>query len=163
LEKIIYQPIGVIHTPFNTQENMPIQNTGAKGIKGIIEIFPEFEAGLKDVEGFSHLILLYHLNQIKHYSLQVIPFLDTIEHGIFATRSPIRPNPIGMTVVKLLELYGCMLTIEGIDMLNQTPLLDIKPYLPEVDALNDARIGWFEGRTEKFESYKSDNRFIKSK
>ena len=163
MEKITYQPIGVIHTPFNTPENMPIQNAGGIGIKGTIEIFPEFEAGLKDIEGFSYLILLYHLHQVNHYSLQVIPFLDTIEHGIFATRSPIRPNPVGMTVVKLLELKGCMLTIGGIDMLNQTPLLDIKPYLPKVDTLHDVRIGWFEGKTEKVESYKSDNRFIKSK
>jgi tRNA (adenine37-N6)-methyltransferase len=163
LEKIIYQPIGVIHTPFITPENMPIQNAGANGIKGTIEIFPEYAKGLKDIEGFSNLILLYHLHQVKNYSLNVIPFLDTIEHGIFATRSPIRPNAIGLTIVKLIELKGCMLTIEGIDMLNQTPLLDIKPYLPEVDALNDARIGWFEGKTEKFESYKSDNRFINSK
>ena len=142
---------------------MPIQNAGANGVKGTIEIFPEYAEGLKDIEGFSHLILLYHLHQVNHYSLQVIPFLDTIEHGIFATRSPIRPNPIGMTVVKLLELKGSILTIEGIDMLDQTPLLDIKPYLPQVDTLQDARIGWFEGKTEKFESYKSDNRFIKSK
>jgi tRNA (adenine37-N6)-methyltransferase len=163
LENIIFQSIGIIHTPFNTLENMPIQNAGANGVKGTIEIFPEFEAGLKDIEGFSHLILLYHLHKVNHSALQVIPFMDTIEHGIFATRSPIRPNPIGMTVVKLLEIKGCMLTIEGTDMLNQTPLLDIKPYLPEVDALNDARIGWFEGKNEKFESYKSDNRFIKSK
>ena len=163
MEKIIYQPIGLIHTPFNIPENMPIQNTGANGIKGTIEIFQEYAEGLKDIEGFSHLILLYHLHQVNHYSLQVIPFLDTIEHGIFATRSPIRPNPIGMTVIKLLELKGCMLTIEGVDMLDQTPLLDIKPYLPKVDSLYDARIGWFEGKTENFESYKSDNRFIKSK
>jgi tRNA (adenine37-N6)-methyltransferase len=163
LEKIIYQPVGIIHTPFNTPENMPIQNAGANGIKGTIEIFPEFAEGLKDIEGFSHLILLYHLHKVNHFALQVIPFMDTIEHGIFATRSPIRPNPIGFTVVKLLELKECMLTIEGVDMLNQTPLLDIKPYLSEVDTLKDAKVGWFEGKTEKFESKKSDNRFIKSK
>ena len=142
---------------------MPIQNTEDNGVKGTIEIFSEYAKGLKDIEGFSHLILLYHLHKVNHFSLHVIPFLDTVEHGIFATRSPIRPNSIGMTVVKLLELKGSMLTIEGIDMLNQTPLLDIKPYLPQVDSLHDARIGWFKGKTEKFESYKSDNRFIKSK
>jgi tRNA-Thr(GGU) m(6)t(6)A37 methyltransferase TsaA len=163
LENIIYKPIGVIHTPFNTPENMPIQNAGANRVTGTIEIYPEYSEGLKDIEGFSHLILLYHLHQVNHYSLQVIPFLDTIEHGIFATRSPVRPNAIGLTIVKLIELKGCMLTSEGIDMLNQTPLLDIKPYLPEVDALHDVRIGWFEGKTEKFQSNKSDKRFIKPK
>jgi len=163
LENINYQPIGLINTPFNTPENMPIQNAGANGVRGTIEIFPEFSEGLKDIEEFSHLILIYHLHQVNHYSLQIIPFLDTIEHGIFATRSPVRPNAIGLTIVKLIELKGCTLTIEGIDMLNQTPLLDIKPYLPQVDLLHDVRIGWFEGKTKKFESYKSDKRFIKSK
>jgi tRNA-Thr(GGU) m(6)t(6)A37 methyltransferase TsaA len=141
---------------------MPIQNTGVNRTKGTIEIYPEYVAGLKDIEGFSHLILLYHLHQVNHSSMQVIPFLDTIEHGIFATRSPVRPNPIGFTIVKLIELKDCMLTIEGIDMLNQTPLLDIKPYLPQVDDLHEIRIGWFDGKTEKFESNKSDTRFIKS-
>jgi tRNA-Thr(GGU) m(6)t(6)A37 methyltransferase TsaA len=163
LENINYKPIGIIHTPFETPENMPIQNAGANGIKGTIEIYPEYAEGLKDIEGFSHLILLYHLHQVNHYSLQVIPFLDTIEHGIFATRSPVRPNAIGLTIVKLIELKGSMLTIEGIDMLTQTPLLDIKPYLPQVDALHDVRIGWFEGKIEKCESKRSDKRFIKSK
>ena len=163
MENIIYKPIGIIHTPFKTPENMPIQNTGANGVRGTIEIYPEYAEGLKDITGFSHLILLHHLHQVNHYSLQVIPFLDTIEHGIFATRSPIRPNAIGLTIVKLIELKGCMLTIEGIDMLDQTPLLDIKPYLPQVDALHDVRIGWFEGKIEKCESKRSDTRFIKSK
>ncbi len=163
MENINYKPIGIIHTPFETPENMPIQNAGANGIKGTIEIYPEYAEGLKDIEGFSHLILLYHLHQVNHYSLQVIPFLDTIEHGIFATRSPVRPNAIGLTIVKLIELKGSMLTIEGIDMLTQTPLLDIKPYLPQVDALHDVRIGWFEGKIEKCESKRSDKRFIKSK
>jgi tRNA-Thr(GGU) m(6)t(6)A37 methyltransferase TsaA len=161
LENIIYQSIGIIHSPFNTPENMPIQNVGANGVTGTIEIYPEFASGLKDIEGFSHLILLYHLHQVNHFSLQVIPFMDIIEHGIFSTRAPIRPNPIGLTVVKLLEVKGCMITIEGVDILNQTPLLDIKPYLPQVDAVHDVRIGWFEGKIEKCESKKSDTRFIK--
>ena len=163
MENIIYQPIGLIHSPFNTPENMPIQNIGANGVTGIIELYPDFAAGLKDIEGFSHLILLYHLHQVDHFSLHVIPFMDTIEHGIFSTRSPIRPNPIGMTVVKLVEVKGCMITIEGVDILNETPLLDIKPYVPQVDTIHDVRIGWFADKIEKCESKKSDTRFIKTK
>lgn len=163
MENIIYQPIGIIHTPFNTPDNMPIQNCGAKGVHGTIEIYPEFVAGLQDVEEFSHLILVYHLHQVNHYSLKVIPFMDKIEHGIFSTRAPVRPNPIGITVLKLIELKGCMITIEGVDMLNETPLLDMKPYLPSVDAMNNVKIGWFERDIKNFESKKSDTRFIKSK
>ncbi len=157
---IIYQPIGIIHSPFKTLANIPIQNFGAKGETGTIEIFPEFKAGLKDLEGFSHLILLYHLHEITHFKLIVKPFMDTVEHGIFATRSPVRPNPIGLTVVKLIEINDNLITIENLDMLDQTPLLDIKPCLPMIDDIQNLQLGWLTGKIQNFETMKSDDRFI---
>jgi len=159
---INYKPIGIIHSPFKTIENIPIQNIGAKGEKGSIEIFSEFEKGLKDLEGFSHIILLYHLHLVNHSSLLVKPFMDTEERGIFATRSPIRPNPIGLTIVKLLEINQNILTIEDLDMLDQTPLLDIKPYLSTIDDIKNIRLGWLTNKIQDFETKKSDNRFIKN-
>ena len=112
MNEITFKPIGIIYSPFKTIENIPIQNIGAKGVKGTIEIFKEFVTGLKDLDGFSHLILIYHLHKVIHDSLLVKPFLDTVEHGIFATRSPVRPNPIGLTVVKLIEIKNNLITIE---------------------------------------------------
>lgn len=160
MENINYKPIGIIHSPFKTIDNIPIQNIGAKGERGFIEIFPEFALGLKDLDGFSHIILLYHLHKVDHFSLQVKPFLDNIERGIFATRSPIRPNPIGLTVVKIIEIKNNLITIEDIDMLHQTPLLDIKPCLPMIDDIKNIRLGWLTDKIEQFENKKSDNRFM---
>ena len=151
MNEINYKPIGIIHSPFKTLENIPIQNSGAKGIKGTIELLPEFVAGLKDLEGFSNLILLYHLHLVDHFSLLVKPFLDTEEHGIFATRSPIRPNPIGLTTVKLMKISGNILFIENLDMLDQTPILDIKPALPMIDDIQNIRLGWLTGKIQEFE------------
>jgi tRNA (adenine37-N6)-methyltransferase len=162
LRKIEFKPIGIIHSPFKTMDNMPVQNVGAKGEKGTIEIFPEFAEGLKDLDGFSHLILLYHFHLVNHVSLTVVPFLDTTEHGIFATRAPVRPNPVGLTVAKLIEIKGNLLSIEDLDMLDQTPLIDIKPCLPMIDNIQDIQIGWLSGKIENFEIEKSDDRFIKN-
>jgi tRNA (adenine37-N6)-methyltransferase len=156
---MIYTPIGNIHSPYKSIVNIPIQNSGAKGKKGTIEIFPEYADGLKDLKGFSHIILLYHLHKVDHVSLLVKPFMDTVEHGIFATRSPVRPNPIGLTVVKLIDIKDNLLFIENVDMLDQTPLLDIKPYLPTIDDIQDVRLGWLTGKIEQFEIMKSDKRF----
>ena len=160
MNEITFKPIGIIYSPFKTIENIPIQNIGAKGVKGTIEIFKEFVTGLKDLDGFSHLILIYHLHKVIHDSLLVKPFLDTVEHGIFGTRSPVRPNPIGLTVVKLIEIKNNLITIENLDILYETPLLDIKPYLPMIDDMKDIRIGWLNDKIEQFETKKSDNRFI---
>jgi len=160
MNEITFKPIGIIYSPFKTIENIPIQNIGAKGVKGTIEIFKEFVTGLKNLDGFSHLILIYHLHKVIHDSLLVKPFLDTVEHGIFATRSPVRPNPIGLTVVKLIEIKNNLITIENLDILYETPLLDIKPFLPMIDDTKDIRIGWLTGKIEQFEIKKSDNRFI---
>jgi tRNA (adenine37-N6)-methyltransferase len=161
MNKIIYRPIGILHSPFKTIENIPIQNIGAKGEKGTIEIFREYADGLKYLKGFSHIILLYHLHKVKYFSLLVKPFMDVVEHGIFATRSPVRPNPIGLTLVNLLDIKDNLLLIENIDMIDQTPLLDIKPYLPQIDDNNDVRIGWLTRRIDQIELMKSDNRFKK--
>jgi len=112
-------------------------------VEGTIEVLPEYREGLKDIDGFSHLILIYHLHLSKRAALEVIPFLDDKPHGIFATRSPKRPNPIGFSVVWLLKVEGCRLFIAGVNMVDGTPVLDIKPYVPEFEAYRADRIGWF--------------------
>jgi len=159
MKKISYQPIGIIHSPFKNIKGMPIQSAGAKGIKGTIELDPKFTVGLKDLEGFSHIILLYHFHLSKSYSLTVKPFLDEAMHGVFATRAPRRPNPIGLSVVKLLRIEGCTLHIEEVDIVDGTPLLDIKPYVPEFDVRSADRTGWLSGKAEEARGKKADERF----
>ena len=157
--KIEYQKIGLIHSPFKNIREMPIQPVGASGIKGIVEVFPAFTEGLKDVEGFSHIILLYHFHQIKESMLLVTPFLDSQPRGVFATRAPKRPNPIGLSVVKLDGIEGNILHVENVDILDGTPLLDIKPYVPEFDNHPADRVGWLEKAKGRVRSQKSDGRF----
>ena len=157
--EIIYHPIGIVHSPFQQLEGMPIQPAGAAKTRGSIELLPEFAAGLQDIEGFSHLILLYHFHQVQETQLLVTPFLDSRPHGIFATRAPKRPNPIGLSVVKLLGRTGNILHIEQVDLLDGTPLLDIKPYVPEFDRPRAARVGWLEQARGQVRHKKSDNRF----
>lgn len=160
-EEILYKPIGVIRTPFTTTDGMPIQAVAARGVAGRVELLPEFAEGLADLEAFSHVILLYHLHKIEGYNLTVVPYLDNREHGIFATRSPKRPNPIGLSVVRLtgIEHDKATLHIEEIDVLDGTPLLDIKPYVPQFDAKETDRIGWFDGKVERVNEVRSDRRF----
>lgn len=141
--KIAFQPIGVIHTPFTEPQGMPIQPAGAKGVKGTVEIFAEFRAGLKDLEGFSHIILLYHFHRSRGFTLEVVPFMDSEPRGLFATRAPRRPNPIGLSVVQLDRVQDGVLHIQNIDVLDGTPLLDIKPYVPGFDIRQDVRTGWY--------------------
>ncbi|RLG40287.1 MAG: tRNA (N6-threonylcarbamoyladenosine(37)-N6)-methyltransferase TrmO [Thermoproteota archaeon] len=158
-EEIRYRPIGIIHSPFKDVRGMPIQPTGAKGIFGTVEVFPEFCEGLKDIEGFSHIILVYHFHRSKGYSLLVKPFVDDQKRGVFATRAPRRPNPIGISVVRLVRVEGCTLHVEGVDILDGTPLLDIKPYVPEFDARNNVRIGWLEEKVHFVRKKRSDDGF----
>jgi len=148
IKEIRYKPIGIIHSPFKETNGMPIQPIGAKGILGSVEIFPEFCEGLKDIEGFSHIILVYHFHRSKGYSLLVKPFVDDKKRGVFATRAPRRPNPIGISVVRLVKVERCNLQVEGIDVLDGTPLLDIKPYVPEFDFEDRVKVrtGWLEGK-----------------
>ncbi len=148
MDEYIFRPIGVIHTPFQDKDNMPIQAARSQAT-GVVEMFPEYAQGLRDVSGFSHLILLYVFNRSQGYSLLVKPFLDDQERGLFATRYPARPNPIGLSVVRLLAVRGNLLDISGVDMLDGTPLLDIKPYVPEFDAPGEVRLGWYEKRKIK--------------
>lgn len=156
---INYKPIGVIHSSFTEISGMPIQPTYALGIRGTIEIFPEYCEGLTDLNGFSHLILLYHFHQATKVQLLVTPFMDSEPHGIFATRAPNRPNPIGLSIVTLLQIKGNILDIENFDILDGTPLLDIKPYVPEFDNYSQVRVGWLEQAKGKAESQRSDSRF----
>ena len=158
-ESFTYTTIGIIHSPFPDIAAMPIQPSGARGIRGIIDIHPEFVAGLKDLEEFSHVILIYALHHCNGYSLEVKPFLDLKPHGIFATRAPKRPNPIGLSIVSLVQIRGCSLDLENVDILDGTPLLDIKPYVPEFDQQEDCRIGWLEQVRGIVKAKKSDDRF----
>jgi tRNA (adenine37-N6)-methyltransferase len=156
---IIYHPIGVIHSPFHDLKEMPIQPTSASSAAGWIEIDPQYAEGLKDVEGFSHIILLYHLHQVKSTKLTVTPFLDSEKRGVFATRAPSRPNPIGLSVVKLERVDGNRLEVGNIDILDGTPLLDIKPYVSDFDKPDVTRNGWLEAARGKVKDTKSDERF----
>lgn len=140
------RPIGVIHSPFNNPSDTPIQSSRSRAA-GEIEVYPEFQEGLQDIEGLSHLILLYVFHLSTGYALRVRPFLDLEMRGLFATRYPARPNPIGISVVRVLALRGNVLEIEGVDVLDGTPLLDIKPYLPDFDVRTDVRTGWYATRS----------------
>jgi tRNA-Thr(GGU) m(6)t(6)A37 methyltransferase TsaA len=141
------QPIGFIYSPFTEKDETPFQASRSQAI-GQVRVNPEYADGLLDIEGFSHLILIYILHRSDGYDLQVKPFLDDKAHGLFATRYPYRPNRLGLSVVKLLRREGTLLEIEGVDVLNETPLLDIKPYIADFDQRADTRSGWYETRSK---------------
>lgn len=153
------KPIGVIHSPFKELEGMPIQPAGARGVKGTVEVFEEYRAGLKDLEGFSHIVLLYLFHRSQGFNLHVVPYLDTEIRGVFATRAPRRPNAIGLSVVQLNMIKNGMLQIQNVDISDGTPLLDIKPYVPEFDAQSKVRTGWLENARKQVRHRKSDDRF----
>ena len=157
--KIMYNPIGVIHSPFKDIKGMPIQPAGAKGIAGTIEIKPEYVDGLQDIEGVSHIILIYHFHLAKGYSLKVKPFLDENLRGVFATRAPRRPNHIGISVVKLVRVEGTILHIEDIDVVDGTPFLVIQSYVPEFDITVEKKLGWLSKKVKKVNEVKADERF----
>jgi tRNA-Thr(GGU) m(6)t(6)A37 methyltransferase TsaA len=144
----VMQPIGTIHSPFTELEGMPIQPSRSQAI-GQVSVFPQYAEGLEGLEGFSHIFLLYAFHCSTGYELTVKPFLDDVQHGLFATRYPRRPNPLGLSVVRLLSCRGNILEIEGVDVLDGTPLLDIKPYVPEFDVRAGTRSGWYETRSKK--------------
>jgi len=154
-----FQPIGFVHTPFTDLTGMPIQPAGGKGIRGTVEIHPEYRAGLEDLDGFSHIILLYHFHKSDGHKLRVKPFMDSVERGLFATRAPRRPNAIGLSIVKLNRIEDCVLHVENLDMLDGTPVLDIKPYVPEFDGQVDVRTGWLEAARKRVADKRSDDRF----
>ena len=156
---VVYKPIGIIHSPFNNLEEMPIQPSSDASRQGTVEIYPEFMEGLKDLEGFSHIYLIYHLHKVNKSRLVVTPFLDKEPHGIFATRAPSRPNPIGLSLVKIVGLEGNLIHVDQVDVLDWTPLLDIKPYVPEFENVDFVQIGWLEKAKGQIRSRKSDDRF----
>jgi len=159
MNNIRYKPIGVIHSPFKEPKGTPIQPAGAKGIEGTVEIFPEYAEGLKDIEGFSHIILLYHFHLSRGAALIVKPYMDSEAHGVFAMRGPSRPNPLGMSVVRLVRVEGNTLHIQDVDIVDGTPLLDIKPYVPGFDMREVHRIGWLEKRVHNLSTCTDDGRF----
>jgi len=157
--KIEFTPIGIIHTPFKTIENIPIQPAAGKTIEGWIEIFDEYTEGLSDLDGFSHIYLLFHLHRSKNYSLKLIPFLDTVKRGVFSTRSPARPNPLGLSIVEIVSIHDNIINIKGIDILDGSPLIDIKPYVPDFEVTKNIKKGWFEGKEKIIPGKLSDDRF----
>lgn len=159
MNQIIFKSIGIIHSPFTKIEGMPIQPSAAKGIKGHIIIDEDYVEGLSDLNGFSHIYLLYHLHLSKSYNLKIIPFLDDQQRGVFSTRAPNRPNPIGLSVVKLIKIEWNILEIENVDIIDGTPLLDIKPYINEMDGVDHYKKGWLSKYTKEMKSKTSDKRF----
>jgi tRNA (adenine37-N6)-methyltransferase len=156
---IIYRPIGVIHSPFADIREMPIQPTGKSSAPGTAELLPEFVEGLRDLDGFTHVILIYHLHKVSSTQLTVRPFLSSETHGVFATRAPTRPNPIGISIVRLLSIEKNVLHLGNLDVLDGSPLLDVKPYVPEFDTPPDAQAGWLEHAQARAKTTKSDDRF----
>ncbi len=143
-----YRPIGVIYSQHCVAEETPIQPVYAAGCPGRVEVFPEFAEGLRDLEGFSHIYLLYHFHCVEEAQLLVKPYLQDAERGVFATRAPCRPNAIGLSVVELVRREATVLHLEGVDILDGTPLLDIKPYTAKFDFLQTTRNGWLDSVDE---------------
>ena len=159
MSDIQYRAIGIIHSPFTDPTGAPIQPVAANVAEGTVEVLPELEAALQDLDGFSHLFLLYHFHRAGPFQPVVTPFLDQATHGLFATRAAARPNPIGLSVVELLAVSGSVLRIRGVDVLDGTPLLDIKPYVPDFDSPCSCRTGWLAGRSSLAATLRADSRF----
>lgn len=159
MTEIVFTPIGIVRSPHNNLRDMPIQPVGARGIRGVIELDPAYAAGLKDLEGFSRIILLYHFHRSEGYALEVVPFLDKTPRGVFATRAPRRPNAIGISILRLTAVCGTTLHVEDVDILDGTPVLDIKPYVPAFDAHPGERAGWLAENSGAASTMRSDDRF----
>jgi tRNA-Thr(GGU) m(6)t(6)A37 methyltransferase TsaA len=159
MDTVSIQPIGIIRSPFKELGNMPIQSVGAQDAEGEVIVEEEFAEGLKDLEGFSHIYLVYHFHRARGIQLQVVPYMDTHKRGVFATRSPLRPAHVGISIVALLGVNGNRLRVAGLDMVDGTPLLDINPYVPQFDYREGATSGWITGSQSNVEGKRSDNRF----
>jgi tRNA-Thr(GGU) m(6)t(6)A37 methyltransferase TsaA len=157
--KMEFEPIGIIHSPFKQAAGTPIQPAFAKDAEGVVEVYEPYIEGLQDLEGFERIWLIFWLHKSAPFKLRVTPYLDTVERGLFSTRAPSRPNPIGMSSVKLLKIDGGRLHVAEIDILDGTPLLDIKPYVGKVDCFQVERNGWLD--TVEKDNTKADNRFHK--
>lgn len=153
-------PIGIVRSRFRAIAGMPIQTSAAPDEVGQIELFPEFVAGLRDIGGFEYLFVLTRLHRCSEERLDVVPFLDEVARGVFATRAPARPNRIGLSIICLERVEGHVLHYRGNDLMDETPVLDIKPYVPAFDVRSTDRIGWFEGRIDRLAETRSDNRML---
>jgi len=152
-------PIGTIRSPYHSIRDMPIQPKGASGVEGCVVVDEEYIDGLRDIEGFSHIYLVYNFHEATRTELLITPFLDEKKRGVFATRSPLRPNHIGISIVRLIRVEKHLLFVEGIDVLDGTPLLDIKPYIEKFDAVNKSTAGWLKAGDEEISKKRSDDRF----
>ena len=159
MHTITFTPIGFVRSPFKGPAGTPLQPIAGAGVEGTVELLPELAPGLRDIEGFSHIILLYHVHLARPATLEVVPYLDVRPHGVFATRSPSRPNPIGISVVRLLGVEGNVLRVQDLDIVDGTPVLDIKPYVPEFDAREGVEVGWLEERIDQLATTRDDGRF----
>ena len=157
--RISYAPIGVVRTPYTELDGMPLQTVAAPDVQARVELEPAVHGALRDLEGFSHLWLIVHLDRIDGWRPEVVPFLDTVARGVLATRSPRRPNPIGLSLVELEAVEPGALRVRGIDLLDGTPVLDVKPYVPLFDAREGARDGWFAQAAERVHEIRSDDRY----
>jgi len=159
MDTIQYRPIGIIHTPYKTPQGTPIQPPASKGVEADVEVFEKYAEGLTDLGGFSHIYLIYHFHLSRKFSLKVKPFLDDASHGLFATRAPSRPNAIGLSIVELIGKEKNTLRVKNIDVLDGTPLLDIKPYVPAFDIRKVHKIGWMEKKIKNLDEAEDDGRF----
>ena len=162
MNPITLSPIGIIHTEYTSKTGVPIQPSysGPKS-KGRVEVFPEFKDGLADLDGFSYIILIFYFHKSSGYALRTKPYLEDVERGVFSTRAPRRPNPIGISIVPLEKVEDNILYVSHVDILDGTPLLDIKPYVPHFDENKEVSIGWLKGRAERIRKHVSDDRFSK--
>ncbi len=161
MDDIVLSPIGVIRSPFKENLGTPIQPVGGKDVEALVEVLPEFAPGLADLDGFSHIILVYYFHLCDVTRLEVKPFLDEVTRGVFATRAPVRPNHLGTSVVRLDRVDGNILHIRDVDLLDGTPVLDIKPHIPRVDSPGtETRIGWMEGKDHQIHEKRDDGHFL---
>ncbi len=159
MQPIKFTPIGKIHSPHKAKQGTPIQPSRLERCGGEVEIFPEFISGLKDLSGFSKIWLIFHFHAVDGARLEVTPYLDDQTRGVFATRAPSRPNPIGLSLVELLSIEDNLIKVDGLDILDDTPLLDIKPFIPDVDHAECIKVGWLEGKTHHFRTHRAAERF----
>ncbi len=159
MDEIVFRPIGYIHSDIKQRQGAPIQST-CSAREGRIEILPEYEEGLRDLDGFSHIYVLFHFHLSKGYELKVKPFLDKEKHGIFAVRAPRRPNQIGLSIVNIVKVDGNVIYFKGADMLDGTPVIDIKPYVPGFDVVEVTKSGWIEKAAHAAPETSADDRFV---
>ena len=161
MSEIKLKPIGIIHTSFKQPKGTPIQPSRSDGAVGWIELYSEYVRGVSDLDGFSHIVLIYYFHLSKGFELIVTPYLDNNLRGLFATRAPRRPNPIGISVVKLQRIEDNILHVINVDIVDGTPLLDIKPHIPEFNSPENIRVGWLNNKNENNDIKLADNRFHK--